>query len=209
MHVLALSPDDLSTKRPCPCGSRPANLLEALPRRKWQETPLDLYIRKTYHHSPITKPNKPTYSGSLLISLRTQLNLSKPLRAPTKVRLPYPSRDHQHFLNLDHQTSHPICNRISKMSAPAATSFFRVTLMRSAIGLPRKSSGVLKALGLHKRLRTVYHPVTPDVAGQIFAVKELVDVQEVDQKLTHGEMKELRKPDTGFWVEKKASELRR
>ena len=79
--------------------------------------------------------------------------------------------------------------------------------MRSAIGLPRKSSGVLKALGLHKRLRTVYHPVTPDVAGQIFAVKELVDVQEVDQKLTHGEMKELRKPDTGFWVEKKAAEF--
>jgi large subunit ribosomal protein L30 len=95
------------------------------------------------------------------------------------------------------------------MSAPTATSFFRVTLMRSAIGLPRKSSGVLKALGLHKRLRTVYHPVTPDVAGQIFAVKELVDVQEVDQKLSHGEMKELRKPDTGFWVEKKAADMRR
>jgi large subunit ribosomal protein L30 len=120
-----------------------------------------------------------------------------------------PSRDHERTLTLDHQTSHFLLNRITKMSAPTATSFFRVTLMRSAIGLPRKSSGVLKALGLHKRLRTVYHPVTPDVAGQIFAVKELVDVQEVDQKLTHGEMKELRKPDTGFWVEKKAAELRR
>jgi large subunit ribosomal protein L30 len=87
------------------------------------------------------------------------------------------------------------------MSTP--TSFFRVTLMRSAIGLPRKSSGVLKALGLHKRLRTVYHPVTPDVAGQIFAV------QEVDQKLSHNEMKELRRPDSGFWVEKRAGDVRR
>jgi large subunit ribosomal protein L30 len=95
------------------------------------------------------------------------------------------------------------------MSAPTATSFFRVTLMRSAIGLPRKSGGVLKALGLHKRLRTVYHPVTPDVAGQIFAVKELVDVQEVDQKLSHGEMKALRKPDTGFYVEKRVGDLRK
>lgn len=95
------------------------------------------------------------------------------------------------------------------MSAPTATSFFRVTLMRSAIGLPRKSSGVLKALGLHKRMRTVYHPVTPDVAGQIFAVKELVDVQEVDQKLSGQEMKTLRTPEKGFWVEKKAAELRR
>jgi large subunit ribosomal protein L30 len=94
------------------------------------------------------------------------------------------------------------------MSTPATTTFFRVTLMRSAIGLPRKSSGVLKALGLHKRMRTVYHPVSPDVAGQIFAVKELVDVQEVDQKLSHTEMKELRKPDTGFWVEKRVGSLR-
>ena len=87
-------------------------------------------------------------------------------------------------------------------------NYFRITLMRSSIGLPRKTSGVLKALGLHKRLRTVYHPVSPDVAGQIFAVKELVDVQEVDQSLTKSEMKELRTPDKGFYVEKKAAESR-
>jgi large subunit ribosomal protein L30 len=98
---------------------------------------------------------------------------------------------------------------MSTPTATAATTFFRVTLMRSAIGLPRKSSGVLKALGLHKRMRTVYHPVSPDVAGQIFAVKELVDVQEVDQKLTNPEMKALRTPDTGFWVEKRAVDVRR
>lgn len=87
-------------------------------------------------------------------------------------------------------------------------NYFRITLMRSAIGLPRKTSGVLKALGLHKRLRTVYHPVSPDVAGQIFAVKELVDVQEVDQALTKNEMKELRRPDPGFYVEKRAMDVR-
>ena len=81
--------------------------------------------------------------------------------------------------------------------------------MRSAIGLPKRSSGVLKALGLHKRMRTVYHPVTPDIAGQIFAVKELVDVQEVEQKLSHQEMKALRKPETGFWVEKRIADVRR
>lgn len=95
------------------------------------------------------------------------------------------------------------------MSTPVAKSFFRVTLMRSAIGLPRKTDGVLKALGLHKRLRTVYHPVSQDIAGQIFAVKELVDVQEVDQRLTKEEMRELRKPEAGFWVEKRASQMRR
>lgn len=85
-------------------------------------------------------------------------------------------------------------------------SYFRITLMRSAIGLPKQSSGVLKALGLRKRLRTVYHPVSPTVAGQIFAVKELVDVQEVEDKLSKEELRELRKPDAGFYVEKKAGQ---
>lgn len=88
-------------------------------------------------------------------------------------------------------------------------TFFRVTLMRSAIGLPTKTSGVLKALGLHKRLRTVYHPVSQDIAGQIFAVKELVDVQEVEQRLSKEEMRELRKPEKGFWVESRAVDARR
>lgn len=76
--------------------------------------------------------------------------------------------------------------------------------MRSAIGLPKQATGVLKALGLHKRLRTVYHPVSPNIAGQIFAVKELIDVQEVDQKLEKEEMRALRRPDAGFYVEKRA-----
>ena len=87
-----------------------------------------------------------------------------------------------------------------------STNYFRITLLRSSIGLPGHISGVLRALGLRKRMRTVYHPVTKDVAGQIFAVKELVDVQEVEQPLSKMEMKELRRPDPGFWVEKRANE---
>lgn len=83
-----------------------------------------------------------------------------------------------------------------------AQRYFRITLLRSAIGLPTRTRGVLAALGLHRRLRTVYHPVTADVAGQVFAVKELVDVQEVDRRLTGEEMRALRRPDKGFWVER-------
>lgn len=90
------------------------------------------------------------------------------------------------------------------MSAPAAQRFFRITLMRSAIGLPAKIGDVLSSLGLHKRLKTVYHPVSPVVAGKIFSVKELVDVEEVDQALTKEQLKELRRPDKGFYIEKKA-----
>lgn len=86
--------------------------------------------------------------------------------------------------------------------------YFRVTLLRSAIGLPKKYSGVLQALGLTRRMRTVYLPVQKDIAGQIFSVKELVDVQEVQHKLTNRTMKELRKPDAGFYVESRASAQR-
>lgn len=84
-------------------------------------------------------------------------------------------------------------------------SYFRITLIRSAIGLPAKSSNVLKALGLRKRMATVFHPVSPNVAGQIMKVKELVAVSEVDEPMTKREVHLGRKPDTGFYIEKRVS----
>ncbi|KAK5631324.1 hypothetical protein RRF57_007038 [Xylaria bambusicola] len=81
-------------------------------------------------------------------------------------------------------------------------SYFRITLHRSAIGLPQRTRGVLAALGLRKRNQTVFQPVTPDAAGMIMKVKELVLVQEVDQALTTKQLREERKPEPGFWVEK-------
>lgn len=81
-------------------------------------------------------------------------------------------------------------------------SYFRITLHRSAIGLPRRTRGVLMALGLRKRCQTVFHPVTPDAAGMIMKVKELVAVEEVAQALTTKELRAERKPEPGFWVEK-------
>ena len=84
-------------------------------------------------------------------------------------------------------------------------SFFRITLMRSGIGLSGKTQGVLKALGLRKRMTTVYHPVTASVAGQIMRIKELVDVKEVDRALSRVEMKDARRPDPGYFVEKRRS----
>lgn len=93
-------------------------------------------------------------------------------------------------------------------AAAASTTFFRITLLRSPIGLPRATSGVLAALGLRKRLRTVYHPVSRDVAGMVFAVKELVEVAEVARGKGKAEMREMRKPERGWWVEKKHGEER-
>ena len=73
--------------------------------------------------------------------------------------------------------------------------------MRSGIGLPKRTQGVLKALGLRHRMKTVFFPVTPEVAGQIMKVKELIEVQEVDRALTKEELKAERKPDPGFYLE--------
>ena len=73
--------------------------------------------------------------------------------------------------------------------------------MRSGIGLPKRTQGVLKALGLRQRMKTVFYPVTPEVAGQIMKVKELVAVQEVDRALTKEELKAERRPDPGFYLE--------
>ncbi|KAK3490595.1 uncharacterized protein B0T23DRAFT_319199 [Neurospora hispaniola] len=81
-------------------------------------------------------------------------------------------------------------------------SFFRITLHRSAIGLPKRTHGVLAALGLRRRNQTVFHPVEPQFAGMLMKVKELVRVEEVPHRLTKRELKDERKPDAGFVVEK-------
>jgi hypothetical protein len=50
-------------------------------------------------------------------------------------------------------------------------------------------------------MKTVFYPVTPEVAGQIMKVKELVAVREVDRPLTKEELKAERRPDAGFYLE--------
>ena len=52
-------------------------------------------------------------------------------------------------------------------------------------------------------MSTVFHPVSPHVVGQIMRVKELVAVAEVDQALTKAEVRAERKPDQGFYVERR------
>ncbi|KAF2668264.1 putative mitochondrial 54S ribosomal protein YmL33 [Microthyrium microscopicum] len=87
------------------------------------------------------------------------------------------------------------------MSSP---TWFRITLMRSAIGLPRRTLGILRALGLKKRMAVVYQPVSRDIAGMILKVKELVDVEEADSYMSKAQIKDSRRPDPGFYVEQRA-----
>jgi large subunit ribosomal protein L30 len=86
-------------------------------------------------------------------------------------------------------------------------TFFRITLIRSPIGLPRKTRGVLAALGLRKRMATVFHPVTPDHAGQIMKVKELVAVSEVEKALEKWEVKAQRTPEKGYYLEERTTAI--
>lgn len=72
--------------------------------------------------------------------------------------------------------------------------------------MPLKTQGVLKALGLRKRMTTVYHPVSQSVAGQIMRIKELVDVKEVQSAMSRDEMRAARRPDPGYYIEQRARE---
>jgi len=81
-------------------------------------------------------------------------------------------------------------------------SWFKITLIRSGIGMTERQNGVLKALGLRHRMKTVYHPVSPDTAGMIMKVKELLAVSEVDKPLTQAEIHAKRQPPKGFYIEK-------
>ncbi|KAF8493985.1 hypothetical protein F5888DRAFT_1569184, partial [Russula emetica] len=79
---------------------------------------------------------------------------------------------------------------------------FRITLRRSAISLGKRVQGTLAALGLRRRMQTVYHSHTPEAAGMILAVKELVEVQNVPASAvrTAGQQRKERKALRGFVV---------
>ena len=81
-------------------------------------------------------------------------------------------------------------------------SFFKISLIRSGTGLPRRQRDVLQALGLKKRNKPVFRPVNPDTAGMIMVVKELLAVKEVESpEVTK------RKSDPGFYVEQPVSPI--
>ena len=82
-----------------------------------------------------------------------------------------------------------------------ATTHYRVTLRRSAIGLPKQTGRVLESLGLHKRLQSVYQPQNPATAGAILAVKELVHVENV--RALSPEVAESLDPSATVWVNAK------
>ena len=85
---------------------------------------------------------------------------------------------------------------------------FKITLLRSAIGLGDRKKGTLTALGIHRRMQTVYHPHSPETAGKILAVKELLRVENVPSHAvrTKTEQRRERRPPRGYSVNKRLDE---
>ena len=79
---------------------------------------------------------------------------------------------------------------------------FKITLRRSAISLGDKIKGTLLAMGFHRRFQTVYFPHTPEMAGKILKVKELVEVENVPEHLvrTKRQQRQERKATRGYKV---------
>ena len=90
-------------------------------------------------------------------------------------------------------------------SSSSKPTYFKITQHRSAIGLPKRYKDTLVALGLRRRLQTVFLPHSAPAAGKILRVKELVKVENVakaDVK-TKREMRAERKAVRGYYVKQR------
>lgn len=94
----------------------------------------------------------------------------------------------------------------SSSTSSSSPTHYAVTLHRSAIGLPEGISATLEALGIRRRMQTVYHRFSPDIAGKILQVKELVEVRNVpsSEVRTIEQARKERKAVRGYEVVRKA-----
>jgi len=101
------------------------------------------------------------------------------------------------------QSTSAVASKLEETSNPnPPNTHYRITLLRSAIALPKRYRETLEALGIHRRLQTVYHAHTPDIAGKILRVKELVKVENVPTSAvrTKTEQRWERRPTPGFEI---------
>ncbi|ODV96061.1 hypothetical protein PACTADRAFT_49479, partial [Pachysolen tannophilus NRRL Y-2460] len=80
------------------------------------------------------------------------------------------------------------------------SQFFKITQLKSTIALPQKYKDTMARLGLKKRGSVVFHNITPQQAGMIATVKELVKVELVDEKLSNESLRALRRSNPGFTI---------
>ena len=120
------------------------------------------------------------------ISTRTSYNLSQNLSSSSTCR--------------SEQTTEK--SPVSGSSTSEPNTHYKITLLRSAISLGERKKATLKTLGIHRRMQTVYHPHSPEFAGKILAVKELLKVENVPASAvrTKTEQRRERKASRGYVV---------
>jgi large subunit ribosomal protein L30 len=64
----------------------------------------------------------------------------------------------------------------SKVAVEGKT--LRITWVKSTIGYPKDQRATIEALGLHRLHQTVEHPDGPQLRGQVYKIKHLVNVEE-------------------------------
>lgn len=89
--------------------------------------------------------------------------------------------------------------RLFSTSTKAAADYYKITLKRSAIGLPQDIRAASKTLGLVRLHQTSYKPVNASNAGLILKLKELVHVEVVDHIPTREEVAAT-KPSRGYTI---------
>ncbi|EGW31483.1 uncharacterized protein SPAPADRAFT_62054 [Spathaspora passalidarum NRRL Y-27907] len=80
----------------------------------------------------------------------------------------------------------------------AKQMYYKITQVRSVIGMPEKKRQILTALGLRKRNYIKYQKVDHRIANQLAMVKELVKVELTDKCQTRQEINQDRKFKPGF-----------
>lgn len=78
--------------------------------------------------------------------------------------------------------------------------FYKITQLRSTIGLPPIIRKNIQALGLKRRNHIIYQKVSPSTAHRLIKVKELVKVELVDEAKTPQQLAAERKFDPGFEI---------
>ena len=168
----------------------------------------EVLLRRTQFHASNSALSKNTFlnflskcTTSSLIIKKRNYNLSPAQQSPTLISS-IPPQPHASTLTPNLLATTTTTSHLPGTTPPKTTMpFFRITLLRSAIGLPLKTRGALNALGLYKRGNIVYKPVSAASAGSILKVKELVAVSEVEERLTKEEEREKRRPERGYVFE--------
>ncbi|CAH7672087.1 hypothetical protein BY996DRAFT_7623351 [Phakopsora pachyrhizi] len=86
---------------------------------------------------------------------------------------------------------------------PEKRTHYRITLYRSPIGLSQRSKDSLASLGLKRRMDVVYQRHSPDAAGLILSVKEILKVENVtgsEMRMGLKSSRRLKGEDRGYRV---------